>query len=131
MDRSLITHETRGDVKHLNGRDVYWLQTPQYTNGKYSSVCCVIYQPGNRSIPAHSHASGEITAYIVSGTGKFKIGDDVYDVIPGSVILCPQGSPHMIWNNGTEELKMICFFAPGIEAIKHEFHPVFDDSELF
>jgi quercetin dioxygenase-like cupin family protein len=85
-----------GDVKHLNGRDVYWLQTPIYTNGKYSSVCCVNLPARQPVDSAHSHASGEITAYIVSGTGKFKIGDDVYDVAPGSVISLSQGSPHMI-----------------------------------
>lgn len=126
MDHSIITHETRGDVKHLEGRDVYWLQLPSHTGSKYSSVCCTVYHPGGRAKPAHSHAKGEETVYIVSGTGKVKIGDEIYDIEPGSLFLFPQGVPHMVWNNGTVPLKLMCFYAPCAEAVEYTFHEEFD-----
>ena len=68
MEKSIITHDTKGDVKHLEGREVYWLQTPESTGGSYSSVCCTIYHPGGRAKPAHSHAKGE-------GNGIYRFRD--------------------------------------------------------
>ncbi len=130
MNHSIITHETLGDVKHLEGRDVYWLQLPLYTGAKYSSACCVIYQPGDRSKPAHSHAFGEETVYVVTGTGKVKIASEIYDIRAGSLFLVSQNTPHMVWNNGAEPLKLICFYAPCSSAVEYTFHQDFDFPEF-
>lgn len=130
MDYSIFTHESRGDVKHFDGRDVFWLQTPEVTGGKHSSVCTVTYFPGARAKPAHAHDKGEETIYIVSGTGKVKVGDEIQDVCPGSLVFFPQGVPHMVWNNGTEPLKLVCFYAPCPEAIEYTFYEDFDFPEF-
>ena len=130
MTHSIFTHESLGDVKHFEGRDVYWLQTPEVTGGKYSSVCMVIYDPGARAKPAHAHDNGEETIYIVSGTGKVKVGDEISDLSPGSLVLFPEGVPHMVWNNGAEPLKLVCFYGPRPEAIEYTFYEDFDFPEF-
>ena len=130
MEKSIFTHETRGDVKHFEGRDVFWLQTPESTGGKYSSVCVVSYDPGARAKPAHAHDNGEETIYIVSGTGKVKVGDEISELSPGSLVLFPQGVPHMVWNTGDEPLKLVCFYGPIPEAIEYTFYEDFDFPEF-
>lgn len=130
MEKSIITHESKGDVKHFDGRDVFWLQTPETTGGSYCSVCTVTYFPGARAKPAHAHDKGEETIYIVSGTGKVKVGDEIHDICAGSLVLFPQGVPHMVWNNGDEPLKLACFYAPCQDAIEYTFYEDFDFPEF-
>ncbi len=130
MEKGIVTHESMGDIKQMDGRVVSWLQTPESTNGQYSSVCTCVYDPGARAKPAHSHPNGEETVYVISGTGKVKIGDEIADIRQGSLFLFPQGVPHMVWNTGAEKMKIVCFYAPVAEAISYEFHEDFDFPEF-
>ena len=130
MKDSLVSTENEGDLKKFEGRDVIWVQTPEHTGGQYSSVCIVIYKPGARAYPSHSHPYGEETVYIISGAGKVKIGEKIFDLKPGSLALFPQGVPHMVWNNGNQPLKLCCFYAPSANAIEYEWHEEFDFPEF-
>ena len=130
MEKGIVTHDSMGDVKQMDGRTVYWLQTPESTGGQYSSICTCIYDPGARAKPAHSHPHGEETIYVISGTGKAKVGDGIWDIRPGSLVLFPQGVPHMVWNNSEEPLKIVCFYGPKPEAIEYAFHEDFDFPEF-
>ncbi len=130
MEKTLITHERDGQEKRFEGRTVYWLQTPQMTGGRYSSVCTCVYEPGARAYPAHSHPDGEETVYVISGKGKVRIGDQISEIEPGSLFLFPQGVPHMVWNSGSEPMHIVCFYAPVPEAIGYAFHEDFDFPEF-
>lgn len=123
MEKGLCTHVSKGDVKNLPGRDAIWLQTPETTGGNYTTVSTTFYQPGVKVAPAHSHPYGEETGYVVSGHGKVLIGDQVFEVEPGSVFLFPQGVPHMVWNSGNEVMQLLFVYANGpkaSESIPHE-----------
>jgi len=120
LERVLVDKEFK-PVIHLEGRDVRWFMTPEITGGNYSSVCTVEVEPGKKCLPAHAHPYGEETVYIVEGTGKVLIGDEVGEIGPGSIMLFPQGVPHMLFNTGTGVLKGICFYAPAPEAISYEY----------
>lgn len=130
LDKKIATHERDGEAKKFDGRTVYWLQTPETTGGQYSSVCTCVYEPGARAYPAHSHPNGEETVYVLSGTGRVKIGEEIYGIEPGSLFLFPQGIPHMIWNCGREPMHIVCFYAPVPEAVVYEFHEEFDFPEF-
>ena len=52
MEKGLYTHISKGDIKHLPGRDAIWLQTPETTGGKYTTVSTTFYQPGVKVAPA-------------------------------------------------------------------------------
>ena len=48
----------------------------------------------------------------------------VESVKAGTAVLFPQGAIHMLQNNGTEEMKVACFFAPAADLSSYKF---FDD----
>lgn len=127
---NVYAHENDSDIRQLDGRRVYTVQTPDTTGGKYSSTLITIYEPGARAKPAHAHDNGEETIYIVSGTGKVKVGDEVFPLYPGSMVLFPQGVPHMVWNTGNMPLKLACFYAPQQSALDYTFYDDFDFDEF-
>lgn len=126
----LLTNERDGVKRELDGRTVYWLQTPETTGGKYNSVCTVVYDPGARACPAHAHDNGEETIYVESGSGKVKVGEEVFDIERGSLVLFPQSVPHMVWNTGRVPMHLICFYGPQQSAIEYTFHKDFDFDEF-
>ena len=119
---NLLINERDADKKELEGRTVYWLQTPETTGGRYNSVCTVVYDPGARAYPAHAHDKGEETIYVESGSGKVKVGEEIFDIARGSLVLFPQGVPHMVWNTGQDPMHLICFYGPQQSAIDYTFH---------
>lgn len=127
---NLVINENDVQGKDLGGRVVTWLQTPELTGGQYCSVCKCVYEPGARAKPAHGHDAGEETIYVVSGEGKVKIGDEIFELKKGSLALFPQGVPHMVWNTGSEPLELTCFYAPNQEAIGYTFYEDFDFPEF-
>ncbi len=127
---NLVDNEKNAAVKQYDGRIVKWVQTPEITGGNHCSVCVVEYEPGERSKPAHAHDKGEETMYVVEGYGKTRIGDQVYDLEPGSVALFPQSVPHAVWNTGDCIMKLVCFYAPDQSAIEYTFYEDFDFDEF-
>jgi mannose-6-phosphate isomerase-like protein (cupin superfamily) len=61
----------------------------------------------------HFHKTTEEIYYIVSGTGRMKVGEDFCDVEPLDAIAIPPGQRHKIWNTGEEPLVLLCSCAPG------------------
>jgi len=130
MVNKLVVHESAGEAKQMPGRLVTWVHKPEITGGKHCSVCVVVYEPGARAKPAHSHPHGEETVYVISGSGKVKIGESVFDIEPGSVLFFPQEVPHMVWNSGSEPLKLSCFYAPDGKAIEYKWFEDYDFDEF-
>ena len=128
--KNLVINEANCTGKDLGGRVVTWLYTPETMETQYCSVCTVVYESGARAVPAHSHVAGEETVYVTEGTGKVLIGEDIYDIQPGSIMFFPQGIPHMMYNTGNVPLKGICFYAPSAEAIGYTFHEDVDFPEF-
>ena len=78
--------------------------------------------PGEKVRPAHSHPHGEEVIYIIRGTGRVLVAGEVAQVREGSTVLFPQGAVHMLHNTGREEMKVICFFAPGTNLDNYKFY---------
>jgi mannose-6-phosphate isomerase-like protein (cupin superfamily) len=125
-----VHHEREGEISEKPGRTVNWVQTVENTGAVYSSVCTCIYAPGARAKPAHSHPHGEETVYVIQGRGRAKIGENIYDIEPGSVVFFPQNTPHMIWNGDKEPMHIVCFYAPNEKAVEYEFFEDFDFPEF-
>lgn len=70
--------------------------------------------PGLATTP-HYHPRTEEIYYILVGTGRMQIGDELRDVGPGDAIAIPPGTTHQITNTGDVELKFLCCCAPGYE----------------
>ena len=116
-------HEDEAEELGLPGRQLKWLVAPDAIPANNCSACVIRVAPGERVRPAHSHPNGEEVIYIMTGSGRALIGNDVHKVRAGMAVLFPQGVVHMLHNTGAEEMKVVCFFAPptGLENYKmHE-----------
>ena len=122
-----IIHEN--DVPEIShpGRYMRWLANEESLEPKNLSVCIIRVLPGEIVRPAHSHPKSEELIYIITGSGKVMIENEVGDVRSGSAILFEQGKIHMLKNTGETEMKVICFFAP---STSFDNYVTFDDIEF-
>ncbi len=70
--------------------------------------------PGAATTP-HYHPLTEEIYYILEGTGRMTIGDELRDIGAGDAIAIPPGAIHTIMNTGTKALKFLCCCAPAYE----------------
>jgi len=119
-----IIHETEVPEVEHPGRFMRWLANQDSLPAKNLSVCVIRVMPGETVRPAHSHPNSEELIYIITGSGKVMIENEVGDVRSGSAILFEQGKIHMLKNTGDNEMKVICFFAP---ATNIDNYKTFDD----
>lgn len=116
-----IVDEDSVEALDLPGRRLRWLITKDSVDAQHCTMCMIQVSPGQTVKPAHSHPNGEEVIYIVTGSGRVWIDGTVDSVKAGSVVLFPQGKPHMLQNNGTEEMKVVCFFAPPSDLGTYKF----------
>ena len=113
-------HEDDVEPIGLPGRQLSWLVAPGALDARHCSVCMIRVAPGDKVRPAHSHPNGEEVIYIIHGSGRVMVDGHVSGVKAGSTVLFPRGAVHMLHNTGTDEMKVVCFFAPptGLENYK-------------
>ena len=70
------------------------------------NVYCIV--PGQEN-PLHRHPLSDEVLYFVQGTGECVVGDAVYPVKPGDLVLAPKDAPHAVRNTGDENL--VCILA--------------------
>jgi quercetin dioxygenase-like cupin family protein len=105
-------HEDDVNALGLPGRQLSWLVAPGALDADHCSACMIRIAPGDKVRPAHSHPNGEEVIYIIHGSGRVLVEGQVADVKAGSTVLFPRGAVHMLHNTGSDEMKVICFFAP-------------------
>ena len=125
--RRLVVDEKDAEVVDLPGRRLSWLVTSGLVGAEHCSMCMIRVAPGETVRPAHSHPNGEEVIYIVTGSGRALIDGVVHPVHAGTAVLFPQGQIHMLQNSGTEEMKVVCFFAPPSRLDTYKF---FDDIDF-
>jgi mannose-6-phosphate isomerase-like protein (cupin superfamily) len=107
-----IIHETDVPEVQQPGRSMRWLVHPDALHASNLSFCVIRVAPGETVRPAHSHPHSEELIYILTGSGKVMIEEEVGEVRAGTAVLFEEGKVHMLRNTGTEEMKVACFFAP-------------------
>ena len=122
-----VIHEDDAEELDLPGRHLLWLVSPELLGARHMSVCMIRVPSGETVRPAHSHPNGEEAIYIIQGSGRVLVGNDVALVRAGATVLFPQGAVHMLQNTGSEEMKVICFFAPATNLENYKF---FEDVEF-
>jgi quercetin dioxygenase-like cupin family protein len=122
-------HETEVQEHNLPGRHLRWVVGNGGLTANHCSSCVIRVAPGEKVRPAHSHPHGEEVIYIINGSGRVLVAGEVSPVRAGSVVLFPQGAVHMLHNTGTEEMKVVCFFAPGTTLDNYKFFDEIDFPE--
>ncbi len=120
-------HENDVAELDLPGRHLRWIVSPEGLNAEHCSASMIRVAPGDKVRPAHSHPHGEEVIYIIKGEGRVLVAGEVSPVRTGSVVLFPRGAVHMLQNTGSEEMKVICFFAP---ATNLDNYRMFEDVDF-
>ncbi|HZL88160.1 MAG TPA: cupin domain-containing protein [Pirellulaceae bacterium] len=111
------------DVRHIDevpafttkdGSEIRELLAHRNSSIRKQSLAEARLPPGAATRP-HYHARTEEIYYVLSGTGRMKIGDQERLVGPGDAVAIPPGSVHTIVNAGSETLKFLCCCAPAYE----------------
>ncbi len=66
--------------------------------------------PGQRN-PLHAHPNCEELLYVMSGECVHKLGEEMYELRPGSVIRIPRGVPHWAQCTSAEPLVAVISFS--------------------
>ena len=69
----------------------------------------------NQTQAVHAHAGADKFYFVLSGVGKFSVGEDERIVDSGILVIAPAGVPHGVTNTGTERLSLLIVIAPGIK----------------
>ncbi len=117
-----VLHETEVTELDLPGRHLRWVVGDDALQAAHCSACVIRVAPGEKVRPAHSHPQGDEVIYIVRGAGRVLVAGEVAPVREGSTVLFPRGAVHMLHNTGSEEMKVICFFAPGTTLDNYRFY---------
>ena len=120
---TIINEDEVPEVEHP-GRFMRWLVNEDSLKAKNLSVCVIRVMPGEAVRPAHSHPNSEELIYIITGSGKVMIENEVGPVRAGSAVLFEQGKVHILKNTGDVEMKVVCFFAP---ATNLDNYKIFED----
>lgn len=115
-------HETDIEELDIPGRRLRWLVADGGLHAENCSMCVIRVAPGDKVLPAHSHPDGEEVIYLISGSGRVLVDGEVSPVEAGSVVLFPQGKPHILHNTGTDEMKVVCFFSPATSLANYRIH---------
>jgi quercetin dioxygenase-like cupin family protein len=99
-----------GDWRMHDDRAVAVKTTPLKGNGSAMAVGVSALPPGYRT-PPHSHAAEEV-AVVISGSGGIEIGDEVFEVAEGTVLVTPSNSTHSTYSDSSSSLVILWVYAP-------------------
>ena len=102
-----VDHE---NTVSLGWGHISWLIGAVQMSGAEQTFGVVTIYPGKRN-PLHAHPNCEELLYVISGTCEHKLGDDLFQLTPGSVICIPRGTPHWARCTSTEPLVAVISFS--------------------
>lgn len=68
--------------------------------------------PPGADTEEHYHRASEEIYVFTAGSGRMKLGDEETEVTAGDTVVIPPGTPHKLWNTGSEPLTLLCCCAP-------------------
>jgi quercetin dioxygenase-like cupin family protein len=106
MNHFLDWHDFQGASSEKFFKNTLW-------NGEHVMVGLNCLEP-NQQQPLHAHSGADKFYYVLSGKGRFTIGDEERTVESGTVVLAPANIPHGVTNSGEERLSLLVAISPGI-----------------
>src|SRR5258708_7293750 len=110
MAASVIRKEGEGEAYWMLGGLYELLVSSEETSGA-TTVMHFTIPPGNGP-PPHTHPGSE-TVYVIDGSLKYHIGDEIFDGNPGSVFHIPAGTVENFEPVGKDNLRIVVTYAPG------------------
>ncbi|MFN8545652.1 MAG: cupin domain-containing protein [Candidatus Binatia bacterium] len=77
------------------------------------NLFCDVYglEPGQEQA-GHRHAVGDKLYYVLSGTGRIRVGGEERDVGAGDLVCAPAGEEHAVRNPSDSRLALLVVMAP-------------------
>jgi mannose-6-phosphate isomerase-like protein (cupin superfamily) len=73
--------------------------------------------------PLHVHHSDDEAWYVLEGTMRFRLGDDVFEAGPGGAALAPKGTPHTYGNAATgTPARYLLVMTPRLRSLVRALH---------
>lgn len=112
MVSRLIVPAGGGRQRSFMPGELFTWKTTSVENGAGFDFGELSLQPGVR-VPEHIHNANDEAYYILNGTYRFKVGDEIADVSTGSFVLIPKGTAHAWVHTGSEPGLVLLTFCPG------------------
>jgi quercetin dioxygenase-like cupin family protein len=93
---------------------------PEQTGGRQTAFEMRI-APGEGP-PLHTHAQEDETFYVLEGSFRYRLGDEITEAEAGSVVFVPVGTEHCFQNIGEAAGRLFVVFTPsGMEGFFDRF----------
>ena len=109
-----VTSINNVDARKFDGRDNYFLLTPEEGGAKNMFVGYTMVWPNCATKPAHSHNEMEEVYFVTRGKGTIIIDNEERDVSAGDLVYIPFGSTHLAKNKGTAPFEYLWVVSPPI-----------------
>jgi mannose-6-phosphate isomerase-like protein (cupin superfamily) len=113
MESASIVRPDGGDVIRLGPVTMRIIEDGS-TTGHRLGIGEITVAPRTAGPPQHRHARHDEGFYVVSGTARFTVGAETYDVPAGTLAMIPPGAPHTFANPGDEPLVLLNTFTPDL-----------------
>jgi mannose-6-phosphate isomerase-like protein (cupin superfamily) len=94
-----------------DGSQIRELIHPNFSGAQNQSLAEAILPPDGATTE-HYHPKAEEIYYILRGTARLRIEDEVRELKSGDAVLISPGQKHKIWNIGGDALVFLCCCAP-------------------
>jgi mannose-6-phosphate isomerase-like protein (cupin superfamily) len=78
--------------------------------------------------PLHLHHSDDEAWYVLEGTLRVQVGEDVIEAHAGSGVFVPKGTPHTYWNPEPGPVRYLLIMTSNIYRLIQEIHAMPDRS---
>jgi len=105
------TLQERESFITADGSAIRELAHPAWTAAENQSLAEASVDPSGETAE-HYHPRSEELYYFVAGEGRMRLDEDESPVAAGDCVVIPPGTPHKLWNTGTDRLVLLCCCAP-------------------
>jgi mannose-6-phosphate isomerase-like protein (cupin superfamily) len=83
------------------------------------------FEPGFKTAGPHAHAFDQVS-YVLAGSMRFWVGDEVFDLVAPSVLYIPANAPHCAEPLGDERALNVDVFAP----VRNDYLPMCEHQQF-
>jgi quercetin dioxygenase-like cupin family protein len=81
--------------------------------------------PAGTLVKPHTHTREDEFSLVLAGTVGARVGDRVLEASRGAYLVKPRGTPHAMWNAGSDPARVIEILSPGgLERYFEELAPI-------
>lgn len=115
MDQLLFKlNEIKENYLFDSDRSFKVIVSPDIIAGSPLGLAAYKYRPGQTG-PAHTHDTEVEVYFVLKGSGKVRIGDQIFPLEPGNTVYIPSHMEHQTKSCADDSLEFLAFFVPSIK----------------